>query len=98
MTDKERIKQIDTILKLIKTNGSTQAPNIFENNSAIGLLYYSSIDIKQLNKLRKNLISLQKLDKLHQIKTVFGTPTDNRLEKDKPKKPTLKYIDLDSII
>lgn len=33
-----------------------------------------------------------------QVVTVKSTPKDNRLEKDKPKKSTLKYIDLDSII
>lgn len=32
------------------------------------------------------------------IITVKGSPKDNRLEKDKPKKVTLKYIDLNSIL
>lgn len=98
MTDKERINEISRILKLIKTKGSVQAPNVFQHNSSIGLLYYSHVDIKRLNKLRKNLISLQNLDKLYQIKTVVGSSTDNKIEKDKPKKPTLKYIDLNLII
>ncbi|WP_346892657.1 hypothetical protein [Clostridium sp. UBA871] len=98
MTDKERIKHIDTILKQIKENGFAQCVNIYENNPSIGLLYYSSIDIKSLKSLKKKLISFQNLDKLHQTKIAIGKLSDKRLEVDKPKKVVLKHIDLNSII
>lgn len=97
MTDKERIEKINEILKKIKENGFAECVNVYENNPSIGLLYYSNIDIKSLKSLKKKLISFQNLDKLHQVKFVTGKLTDNRLEKDKPKKPVLKNIDLNFI-
>lgn len=97
MTDKVRIKQIDTILKQIKEDGFAECANVYENNPSIGVLYYSRTDIKSLKSLKKNLIAFEKIDKLKQVKTVVGTFKDNRLEKDKPKKTILKHIDLDFI-
>ncbi|WP_291570839.1 hypothetical protein [Clostridium sp. UBA4548] len=98
MTDKERINQIDIILKQIKEHGSSTCVNVYENNPSIGVLYYSNADIKSLKGLKKNLIAFQNLEKLNTVKTVTGQSTDNRLEIDKPRRPTLKHIDLNSII
>lgn len=98
MTDIERITQINLILHQIKTNGSAYAPNVFDNKSSIGKLHYSSVDIHPLKKLKRNLSLLQELNISQECKKVKGSPKDNRLEKDKPKKATLKYIDLNSIL
>ena len=98
MTDRDRIEQITTILCQIKTNGSAKAPNVYDNKSTIGVLYYAQFDVKELKTLRKNLIALQKFNQKQEVKIVTGSHKDNRLEKDKPKKATLKYIDLNSIL
>lgn len=98
MTDKQRIQQIDIILKQIKENDSAKCVNVYESNSAIGVLYYSRVDIKSLKALKKNLKAFDKICLFTQVKTVNGTLADNRLEIDKPKKATLNHIDLNTII
>lgn len=97
MSDKDLIHQIDIILNQIKSNGSAYAPNVFNSESSIGLIYYNSSDVKRLRTLKRNIISFQKLDKTNNIKIVKGELKDNRLEINKPTKPKLKYIDLDSL-
>lgn len=97
MSDNDLIHQIDIILNQIKSNGSAYAPNIFNYESSIGLIYYNSSDIKRLRTLKRNIILLQTLDKTNNIKTVKGELKDNRLEINKPTKPNLKYIDLNSL-
>lgn len=96
MTNSEKIQKITEILQKIKYNGHCNEISVFDSDS-LGVLHYSSVDVKELTKLKNNLIALNKFEEITTTKTVIGTLLDNRLEKDKPKKPFLEYINLDTI-
>ena len=97
MSDRDLIKQIEKILNIVKSNGYCYAPNVFNDESSIGVIYYNKEDVKRLKTLKRNIISLQKLDKTNNIKTVKGELKDNTLEINKANTTKLQYIDFNSI-